>query len=135
MISRQRWIVSTRFLMKPKEPIVTEIINRNPAITVAIYGNVSEKLLHETAEKIRDDLIDTGPISLAELIGTRAYEISVEVSEENLRRYGISFDHVVKALKTGSVDLPAVPLKHLGAKFLFDQKASFTRAVNSRSFR
>ena len=48
-----------------EEPIVTEIINRNPAITVAIYGNVSEKLLHETAEKIRDDLIDTGPISLA----------------------------------------------------------------------
>ena len=102
-----------------EEPIVTEIINRNPAITVAIYGDVSEKRLHEMAEKIRDDLIDTGPISLAELIGTRAYEISVEVSEENLRRYGISFDHVVKALKTGSVDL----------------KASSIPAVNSKSCR
>ena len=105
-----------------EEPIVTEIINRNPAITVAIYGNVSEKLLHETAEKIRDDLIDTGPISLAELIGTRAYEISVEVSEENLRRYGISFDHVVKALKTGSVDLPGGAIKTSRGEILVRSK-------------
>ena len=105
-----------------EEPIVTEIINRNPAITVAIYGDVSEKLLHETAEKIRDDLIDTGPISLAELIGTRAYEISVEVSEENLRRYGISFDHVVKALKTGSVDLPGGTIKTSRGEILVRSK-------------
>ncbi len=105
-----------------EEPIVTEIINRNPAITVAIYGDVSEKLLHETAEKIRDDLIDTGSISLAELIGTRAYEISVEVSEENLRRYGISFDHVVKALKTGSVDLPGGAIKTSKGEILVRSK-------------
>jgi len=94
-----------------EEPVVTEMINRNPAITVALYGDVSEKLLHETAEKIRDDLIDTGSISLSELVGVRAYEISVEVSEENLRRYGISFDQVVGAIKTGSIDLPGGAIK------------------------
>jgi len=77
-----------------KEPVVIEIVNRNPVITVAVYGNASEKTLRELAEKIRDDLVDTGPISLAELVGERNYEISVEVSEENLRRYGISFDYV-----------------------------------------
>jgi len=46
------------FPEEAEEPVVTEIINRNPAITVAVFGNVSEKLLHETAEKIRDNLID-----------------------------------------------------------------------------
>jgi multidrug efflux pump subunit AcrB len=94
-----------------EEPVVTEMINRNPAITVAVYGDVSEKYLHETAEKIRDDLIDTGSISLSELVGVRAYEISVEVSEENLRRYGISFDQIVRAIKTGSIDLPGGAIK------------------------
>ncbi len=110
------------FPEEAEEPVVTEIINRNPAITVAIYGDVSEKRLHQMAEKIRDDLIDTGPISLAELIGTREYEISVEVSEENLRRYGISFDHVVEALKTGSVDLPGGAIKTSNGEILVRSK-------------
>ncbi len=105
-----------------EEPIVTEIINRNPAITVAIYGDVSEKLLHETAERVKEDLIDTGPISLAELIGVRAYEISVEVSEENLRRYGISFDHVVTAIRTGSIDLAGGTVKTIQGEILVRSK-------------
>ena len=94
-----------------EDPIITEIINRNPAITVAVYGDVPEKLLRRTADRIRDDLVDTGPISLATLVGVRDYEIAVEVSEENLRRYGLSFDQVVQALRTGSLDLPGGTIK------------------------
>ncbi len=110
------------FPEEAEEPVVTEIINRNPAITVAVYGDVSEKLLHETAERVKDDLIDTDPISLAELIGVRAYEISVEVSEENLRRYGISFDHVVKAVRTGSIDLAGGAVKTAQGEILVRSK-------------
>lgn len=105
-----------------EDPVVTEIINRNPAITVAVYGDVSEKALHEVAEKIRDDLIDTDAISLADLVGVRNYEISVEVSEENLRRYGISFDHVVNAIQTGSVDLPGGAIKTSQGEILVRSK-------------
>ncbi len=94
-----------------EDPIITEIINRNPAITVAVYGDASEKLLRQTADRIRDDLVDTGPISLATVVGVRDYEIAVEVSEENLRRYGLSFDQVVRALRTGSLDLPGGTIK------------------------
>ena len=110
------------FPEEAEEPILTEINNRTPAIPVAVFGDVSEKRLHELAEKIRDDLVDTGPISLADLIGTRAYEISVEVSEENLRRYSISFDHVVRAIKTGSVDLPGGAIKTAKGEILVRSK-------------
>lgn len=110
------------FPEEAEEPIVSEIVNRNPAIMVAVYGDVSEKLLHATAEKIRDDLIDTGPISLAALTGVRAYEISVEVSEENLRRYGISFDHVANAVRTGSIDLPGGVVKTSKGEILIRSK-------------
>ncbi len=41
----------------------------------------------------------------------RDYEISVEVSEENLRRYGLSFDQVVSAVRAGSIDLPGGQIK------------------------
>lgn len=105
-----------------EDPVVTEILNRNPAVTVAIYGDASEKLLRRLGEKVRDDLIDTDAISLAELVGVRDYEISVEISEENLRRYGLSFDHVVNALKTGSIDLPGGTIKTTHGEILVRSK-------------
>ena len=37
-----------------EEPEVIEIINRNPAITVAVYGNAPERRLRRLAEQIRD---------------------------------------------------------------------------------
>ncbi|MGD9182602.1 MAG: efflux RND transporter permease subunit, partial [Desulfobacterales bacterium] len=50
-------------------------------------------------------------ITQIELVGVRDYEIAVEVSEENLRRYGLSFDQVVSAVKAGSIDLPGGKIK------------------------
>lgn len=94
-----------------EDPIITEIINRNPVITVAIYGHVPEMMLRRTAERVRDDLVDAGPISLATLVGVRNYEITIAVSEQNLQQYALSFDQVVRALRTGSLDLPAGAIK------------------------
>ena len=77
-----------------EDPVIVEIKNRDPAITVAVYGNVEERVLRNCAEDIRDDLVDNPHISLAKLIGTRDYEISVALSEEQMRRYNISFEQV-----------------------------------------
>jgi len=110
------------FPVEAEDPIITEIINRIPAISVAVYGDASEKRLRGVAERIRDDLIDTGDITLANLMGVRDYEISVEVSEENLRRYGISFEQVAKAIRTGSIDLPGGTIKTSHGEILVRSK-------------
>ena len=121
-----------------EEPVVMEIINQDPTISVAVFGDVSEKRMRQVAEKIRDDLLvakmasDKGSgviqdiiaailkrfrfkqpesITQIDLVGVRDYEISVEVSEEDLRRYGISFDQVVSAVRAGSIDLPGGKIK------------------------
>jgi HAE1 family hydrophobic/amphiphilic exporter-1 len=121
-----------------EEPLVMEIVNQDPTISVAVFGAVSEKRLRQVAERIRDDLLDTrivsptgsgglqdsltsvlrllkfkqsDSISQIDLVGARDYEIAVEVSEENLRRYGISFDQVVNAVRAGSIDLPGGKIK------------------------
>jgi multidrug efflux pump subunit AcrB len=110
------------FPEEAEKPIVTEIVKRDPTISVAVYGDVPERLLREMAEKIKDDLIDTEPISLADLIGVREYELAVEVSEENLRRYSISFDHIVRAIKSGSIDLPGGAIKTRQGEILVRSK-------------
>jgi len=126
------------FPEEAEEPVVMEIINQDPTISVAVFGEVSEKRLRNIAEKIRDDLLDAEMISQKgfgglqdiiasflkrfrfkqpesitqiDLVGVRDYEISVEVSEEDLRRYGISFDQVVSAVRAGSIDLPGGKIK------------------------
>ncbi len=101
-----------------KDPVITEIVNRDPAIFVAVYGEVNELLLRRIAEDIRDDLVNAPDISLANLVGVRNYEIAVAVSEENLRQYNLSFDHVVAAIRTGSLDLPGGRIKTVHGEIL-----------------
>ncbi|MCK5695441.1 MAG: efflux RND transporter permease subunit [Desulfobacula sp.] len=110
------------FPEQAEDPVITEIKNNDPAIYLAVYGDVDEKVLRDTAEKIRDDLVDTDTISLANLIGVRDYEISIEVSEENLQRFNLSFDQVAVAVKTGSLDLPGGKIKTEGGEFLIRAK-------------
>jgi len=110
-----------------EDPIVIEIKNNPPAIHLAIYGDVEERVLKDTAEKIRDDLVGTDEISLANLIGIRDYEISIEVSEENLQRFNLSFDQVALAVKTGSLDLPGGKIKTKGGEFLVRAKGKLYR--------
>lgn len=110
------------FPEEAEEPVITEIKNNEPAIYVAVYGDVEERLLRDTAEKIRDDLVDTDDISLASLIGVRDFEISIEVSETDLRRFNLSFDHIVQAVRTGSLELPGGKIKTRGGEFLVRAK-------------
>ncbi len=110
------------FPEEAEDPVITEIKNNDPAIYLAIYGDVDERLLRDTAEKIRDDLVEMDDISLASLIGVRDYEISIEVSEENLKKFNLSFDQVALAVKTGSLDLPGGKIKTKGGEFLVRTK-------------
>ena len=47
----------TTFPEDAEEPVVVEIINRKPAITVAVYGDLDERILREVAgqDKRRSD--------------------------------------------------------------------------------
>ncbi len=105
-----------------EKPVIIEIVHNDPSIMVAVYGDASEKLLRKTAEKIRDDLVDTDQISLASLVGVRDYEIGVELSEEALRNYGISFDYVAAAIKNHSIDLPGGEIKTESGEILVRTK-------------
>ncbi|MCG8567191.1 MAG: efflux RND transporter permease subunit [Desulfobacterales bacterium] len=110
------------FPEEAEDPVVQELTSNEPAIYLAVYGDVDEQLLKETAEKIRDDLVETDAISLAEVTGVREFEISIEVSEAALRRYHLSFDDVAAAVKTGSLELPGGRIKTRGGEFLVRAK-------------
>lgn len=62
-------------------------------------------------EQIRDEVTNIQGITLASLKAVRPYEIAIEIPENNLRQYGLTFDQVTRAIRTSSVDLSAGSVK------------------------
>ncbi len=94
-----------------ENPVITEGSSRVQVITVAVYGEVPERSLKIVAERVRDDLTGMSEISQAELVGTRPFEVSIEVAEEALREYGLTFDQVASAIRMASLNLPGGSVK------------------------
>jgi multidrug efflux pump subunit AcrB len=115
------------FPRETEKPVITKITTRNHVISIVLYGDVPERTLKNLAEHMRDDLTATPIISQVDVAGARKYEISIEVSEENLRRYGLSFDDVTRAVGGSSLDLPGGSVKTRGGEILIRTKGQMYR--------
>lgn len=93
---------------------VREQLWRTQIMDIGVYGQVDESALKLTAQVIRDELAQLPNVSLAELAAARDDEIAIEVSEETLRRYNLTFEQVVGAIRNSSVNLPAGTIKSSG---------------------
>ncbi|MCK5576563.1 MAG: efflux RND transporter permease subunit, partial [Sphingomonadales bacterium] len=92
-------------------PRVRELMTRNEMIRIGIHGNVDEKILKRTAERVRDEIALLPGASIVELFGTRNEEVSIELSEEAMRRDGVTFDEVAAAIRGSSINLSSGTLK------------------------
>jgi len=101
-----------------EEPVVQEILRRNQVLNVAIAANSTERTLRELGERVRDEITALPGVSQADLVNVRDYEISIEVSETDLRRYGLTFDEVARAVRGSSLDLPGGSIKTDGGEIL-----------------
>ena len=94
------------FPEETEKPIITEVLARFRVVDIAVSGDTDEFTLKSIAERVRDDLAALQGISLVEFASARPYEISIEVSEDTLRRHGLTFDDVANAVRRSSLDLP-----------------------------
>ncbi|MEM1182068.1 MAG: efflux RND transporter permease subunit [Acidobacteriota bacterium] len=106
------------FPEETEEPVISEVRTRRQVISVVVYGDGDQRTLRELAERVRDDLTTLDDITQAELAGVPPYEISIEVSETELRRYGLSFAAVADAVRRASLDLPGGSVKTAGGEIL-----------------
>jgi len=94
-----------------ERPVVNEIAYRHHMAVVSLAGDLGERELKELGEQLRDDLARQSYVSVVELATPRPYEVSVEISEYTLRRYGLNFSDVVTAIQGSSLNLPAGAIK------------------------
>ncbi len=105
-----------------EKPVVYRTRFTSNVMWVSIYGSASEATLKELAKDVRDELKLRPGINKVEVVGARPYEISLEVSEEKMREYGLTFDQVVNAVRASSVDLPGGAIKAENGNMLLRAK-------------
>jgi len=110
------------FPVDVEKPIYSVQSRVREVIRVAVSAYLSEKKLRRLGEQVRDDIAALPEVSLVELQGVRAYEMAIEVSENTLDRYGLTFDQVVQAVRRSSVDQPAGSIKTTAGEILLRTK-------------
>ncbi|WP_156508819.1 efflux RND transporter permease subunit, partial [Oleiphilus sp. HI0132] len=71
-----------------ERPVVSLSKRKREVISVAVSGDLSEREIRQQAQHVRDQLLDIEGITQVELDGVRDYEISIEVNERVLQKYG-----------------------------------------------
>lgn len=99
------------FPLNAEEPVVDEILTRTQAMRLSVYGPLQEHQLKELAQSLREEVLLLPGITQVSINGQRDYEISIEVSDSALRRYGLGFTDVVNAVQARSRDLPGGKLR------------------------
>ena len=112
----------TTFPNEAEKSIVREVTRRNRVISLAVYGDVPEATIKNLAETIKDEIITLPGITQADLFGVKKGEIHIEISEETLRRHGLTLGMVAEAVRAGSLDLPAGRVKTDAGEILIRTK-------------
>lgn len=101
-----------------EEPVVSIPMRRREVLSLIIYGDQDEKVLRELAESVRDDLLREEKITQVELEGVRPLEISIEVSQTQLRAYNLTIDRIAREIARSAIDIPGGGVKTSGGEIL-----------------
>ena len=112
-----------------EDPKVEQLTLRQAAIRVGIVApiqtdnrEISESEMRELAEQVRDDLLALPTVSAANLIGAKEYEIDIEISEDTLRKFGLSLKAVADIVRRENLELPGGTIRSDGGEILLRGK-------------
>lgn len=93
------------FPVDAEKPVIKEITLKDSVLLLSLSADMPEKRIKEWAERVKDDLQQLEEISQVMVFGTRDYEVFVEVSEEKLQLYGLTFDEVAAAVARSNLNM------------------------------
>ena len=105
-----------------EKPVVSKIEPDNPVVMIAIHGDLDAFARKAIAQNVRDELMQLPEVNQVQYLGDRPYEISIEVSEQTLRKYGLTMSEISQAVKNSSIDLPGGTIKSDGGDILLRTK-------------
>ncbi|MDF1543592.1 MAG: efflux RND transporter permease subunit [bacterium] len=88
-----------------EQPVIFKQRFRTRALSVVLYGETDLYNMKYIAEQMRDNLLESDVISQVAIEGLPELEISIEVSEADLRRYQLTFDEIANAVRNANVNI------------------------------
>ena len=117
-------------------PIVSQWRNQSPSAFMALYGDLTPQEHARLARKLRNELSQLpGGSPLVNIWGAPREEVSIEVSEETLRRYNLTFDDVARAIRANSLNQAGGQVRtetgnlQIAARNLADTEAEFEEII------
>lgn len=119
--------ISVFFPVRSEKPTVEQITFRVPAIRVAVIGPATgdsgtEQRLRALAENIRSRLIELPNVSQAQIQNVKPFQIDVEISEDTLRKYGLTLSQAASMIRKENLEMPSGQLKSDGQEILLRGK-------------
>lgn len=108
---------------------------RPEMIRVALVGDVGERALTRLGNQLRNDMAGLPYLSQVDVFGSRREEVTIELSERDLRNYGLSFTEVVSAIRSDSMNVSVGEIRtqtgdvQLRAENLADTQDDFEKIV------
>jgi len=92
-------------------PKVVVASNQHRTMSIAVYGDLEERVLREMTETVRDELLQDPEITRIDLNGARNLEISIEISQDTLRAHGLTLRQVAEIIGNSALELPGGSVK------------------------
>ncbi len=101
---------------------------RKVAVLAVSSSNLDEDGLRRDAEALRDALLALPTVSFVSLVGAREREMQIELSEEALRRHGLTIDEVVNLVRQSSINRTGGELRTRAGDIVISTFAKRTEA-------
>ena len=108
----------TSFPEETEEPQITVPERKRNVVSLLVYGGDSPVVLRQVVEEVRDMLLRDKNITKVDLSGDEKFEIGIEISQQNMRRYGLTLDKVASIVRRSSVELPGGSVKTSAGEIL-----------------
>ncbi len=128
-VKRQIDAIDT-FPEEAEKPDIHRVTIAAKVVEVALSGNTDEKTLAAVGRRVRDEISALPGVTRVDLKDAPDYEVSIELSEESMRRHGLSFDAVARAVRRSSIDLPGGSVKTRAGEVLLRTKGQAYRAAD-----
>ena len=119
----------TTFPDEAEKPTVTRSPRKWETMELVLFGDTSDLVLRSLADEIKDRLLKDPYLTQVEIDDPLEYEVQVEVSRDQLRRYGLSLSDVASTIQNSALELSGGTIRSDGGDIVLkvDQRQEWAR--------
>ena len=94
-----------------EKAIISKVEFTQGVVWLSVFGDMDQRTRQSIAQEVRDDIMKLPEVNKAQIMGSRPYEIAVEISDATLRQYNLTMSEIATKIRQFSIDLPGGEIK------------------------